>query len=48
MIPRFYNLALGNDSTAGNRYPEAERKRRVPHPTEGGRGFRLSQTRNFL
>jgi len=32
MIPRFYNLALGNDSTAWKRLPGAEKKRRVPTP----------------
>jgi len=48
MIPRFYNLALGNDSTAWKRCLEAERKRRLYLSAEGGSGFRSSQTRSFL
>jgi hypothetical protein len=48
MIPRFYNLALGNDSTAWKRCLEAERKRRLYLSAEGGSGFRSSLTRRPL
>ena len=48
MIPRFYNFALGNDSTAWKRCPGAETKKRVSVPAEGGSGFRLSLTRGPL